>query len=459
MRVTNNHDQARFPRPGVCRSLMALARDQVTPGMLAKDCLDAIARHDASLGAFVDVRPELVRGQAQSAQQRRREGVIGRLDGIPVAVKDNFDIGGYATRVGLPRPEQAVAAHDAQAVARLRASGAILIGKTCLDEGALGAVGDNPHGGPVHHPERLEYVPGGSSAGSAVAVASGMALAAIGSDSLGSIRIPASYCGLYGFKPTHGEISTVGLTTAARRLDCVGILAAEVEDLGVLLHVLSGYDVDDIHSRRRRVALDLPDWEPGRLRCGLLADLAELNVKPEVCEVFQQALASLQHSLGRRRQVDFSDWPFAATRRAGLLLMEVEMLHTFAADLKNSQYPVSARFRKMLDFARRKSAGDYAQADRVLDAARLKARRLFAQVDVLVMPTTPQGAFPLDAPVPDNQADLTSFASLAGCPAVSLPMGRLPDGLPIGMQMVGPPGSDLRLLELAGICAACLDVE
>ena len=135
------------------------------------------------------------------------------------------------------------------------------------------------------------------------------------------------------------------------------------------------------------------------------------------------------------------------------------MLHTFATDLKDSQHPVSARFRNMLDFARRKSASDYVRADRVLDAARLKARRLFAQVDVLVMPTTPQGAFPIDAPVPDNQADLTSFASLAGCPAVSLPMGRLPDGLPIGLQLVGPPGSDLRLLELAGICAACLDVE
>ncbi len=459
MAVTKNHDPVHLPRLGVCRALMALAREQVTPGMLAKDCLDTIARHNEDLGAFVDVRPELVQGQAQSAQRRRREGVIGRLDGIPVAVKDNFDIGGYVTRVGLPRPERAVAAHDAQAVARLRASGAILIGKTRLDEGALGAVGDNPHSGPVHHPERPEYVPGGSSAGSAVAVASGMALAAIGSDSLGSIRIPASYCGLYGFKPTHGEISTVGLTTAARRLDCVGILTAEVEDLGVLLPVLSCYDADDIHSRRRRVALDLPDWDPGQLRCGLLADLAGLHVKLEVCEVFQQALVSLQHSLGKRRQVDFSDWPFATTRRAGLLLMEVEMLHTFAADLKDSQHPVSARFRNMLDFARRKSASDYVRADRVLDAARLKARRLFAQVDVLVMPTTPQGAFPIDAPVPDNQADLTSFASLAGCPAVSLPMGRLPDGLPIGLQLVGPPGSDLRLLELAGICAACLDVE
>lgn len=135
------------------------------------------------------------------------------------------------------------------------------------------------------------------------------------------------------------------------------------------------------------------------------------------------------------------------------------MLSTFADDLADTEHPVSPRFRKMLSYAASKSAADYAIADRVLDAATLKMRRLFAQVDVLIMPTTPQGAFLLDGPVPDSQADLTSFASLAGCPAVSIPMGQLPNGLPVGLQMVGARGSDLRLLELAAVCAATLDVE
>jgi aspartyl-tRNA(Asn)/glutamyl-tRNA(Gln) amidotransferase subunit A len=157
--------------------------------------------------------------------------------------------------------------------------------------------------------------------------------------------------------------------------------------------------------------------------------------------------------------VDFADWDFARTRRAGLLLMEAEMLGTFAADLANTERPVSDRFRQMLGYAGRKSAADYAVADRVLDAATLKMRRLYSQVDVLVLPTTPQGAFPLDGPVPDSQADLTSFASLAGCPAVSLPMGTLPDGMPVGLQLVGARGSDLRLLELAAVCAATLDAD
>jgi Asp-tRNA(Asn)/Glu-tRNA(Gln) amidotransferase A subunit family amidase len=246
---------------------------------------------------------------------------------------------------------------------------------------------------------------------------------------------------------------------AARRIDAVGLLARGVDDLTVLLQVLAGYDADDARSRRRRVAFALPDWEPGNLRAGFLPDLAAIGVQPEVIEVFESAMAKLPHALGDRRTVDFDDWDFARTRRAGLLLMEAEMLGTFAADLANAEHPVSPRFREMLGYAARKSAADYAAADRVLDAATLKMRRLFAQVDVLILPTTSQGAFPLGGPIPDSQADLTSFASLAGCPAISMPMGNLADGMPIGLQLVGARGSDLRLLELAAVCAATLDAE
>jgi Asp-tRNA(Asn)/Glu-tRNA(Gln) amidotransferase A subunit family amidase len=221
--------------------------------------------------------------------------------------------------------------------------------------------------------------------------------------------------------------------------------------------VLAGYDADDPRSRRRRVALAPPDWEPGKLRCGLLSNLPDLGVQPAVIDVFEAALAKLDRELGQRRTVDFEDWHFARARRAGLLLMEAEMLGTFATQLADTEHPVSPRFREMLDYAARKTAADYASADRMLDAAALKMRRLFAQIDVLVTPTTPQGAFPLNGPVPDSQADLTSFANLAGCPAVSIPMGTLPDGLPIGLQLVGARGSDLRLLELAEVWAATLD--
>jgi Asp-tRNA(Asn)/Glu-tRNA(Gln) amidotransferase A subunit family amidase len=445
-------------RASLCQLLHWLAAGRIQPESLAEVYQDAIERINPQLNAYLDVMPGLIQEQARAAQHRRRDGVIGRLDGIPIALKDNFDVAGWPTRAGLAGRTQP-AQDDAHVVSRLRASGAVLLGKTNMDEGALGAATDNPHYGPTQHPYRHGYCAGGSSGGAAAAVAAGLAVAAVGSDSLGSIRIPASYCGIFALKPTHGEISARGMVAAARRLDAVGLLARSVDDLTVLLQVLAGYDADDARSRRRRVAFSPPDWEPGNLRTGLLGDLAGVGVQPEVIEVFQTALEKLPRELGERRTVDFSDWNFARTRRAGLLLMEAEMLGTFAADLESAGPAVSDRFRKMLSYAATKSAADYAVADRVLDAATLKMRRLFAQVDVLVMPTTPQGAFPLGEPVPDSQADLTSFASLAGCPAVSIPMGTLPNGLPIGMQLIGARGSDLRLLELAAVCAMTLDAE
>jgi len=436
-----------------------LAIGRVQPQALSDVYQNAIERLNPRINAFVaDFSASLIQEQALAADRRRRDGVIGRLDGMPIAIKDNFDVAGVPTRAGMRR-RSVVPQGDAHVVARLRASGAVLLGKTNMDEGALGLTTNNPFHGATHNPHRLGYTAGGSSGGAAAAVASGMAVAAIGSDTLGSVRVPASYCGVYALKPTHGEISARGLVPAARRLDAVGLLARGVDDLTVLLQTLAGYDADDARSRRRRVAFSPPDWEPGNLRAGFLPDLAAVGVERDVIDVFEAALGKLTGELGERRTVDFSDWDFARTRRAGLLLMEAEMLNTFAAELADEAYPVSPGFRHMVDFAARKSAADYVAADRVLDDATLKMRRLFAQVDVLVIPTTSQGAFPLDGPVPASQADLCSFASLAGCPAVSIPMGTLPNGMPIGMQLVGARGSDLRLLELAAVCASSLDAE
>ncbi|WP_257389354.1 amidase, partial [Tahibacter caeni] len=363
----------------------------------------------------------------------------------------------WATSVGLPARREAVAATDAAVVSRLLGAGAVVLGKTNLDEGALGASTRNPHYGTTFNPWHSDRGVGGSSGGAAAAVAAGLCVAAVGSDSLGSIRIPASHCGVFALKPTHGEISARGLVPAARRLDTIGLIARNVDDLTVLLQVLAGYDAEDPRSRKRRVALAPPDWEPGRLRCGIPRDLSGLGTTPEVLTVFEQAVAGLRHELGEQHALDFSDYPFARARRAGLLLMEAEMCQTFAADLADTARPVSAAFRAMLDFAAAKSAADYVVADRMLDASVLAARRVFAQVDVLVLPTTPDAAPRLDQPEPIDQAQFTCFASLAGCPAVSIPMGRTRDGLPLGLQFVGPPGSDLRLLELAGVCAAALD--
>jgi aspartyl-tRNA(Asn)/glutamyl-tRNA(Gln) amidotransferase subunit A len=375
---------------------------------------------------------------------------------VPVAIKDNFDIAGLHTGAGLPAPK-AAATRDAHLIERLRGAGAVILGKTQTSEGSLGASSANPHVGDAHNPLRHGYQAGGSSGGSAVAVAAGLCAVAIGSDSLGSIRIPASYCGVFALKPTAGEISTHGMLPAGRRLDTVGLMARSVDDLGVLLHVLHGHDARDARSRRRRVDLALPDWEPGKLRVGMLGDLGAWGTEPGVARAFERALMTLEHEIGHRSVVDFGDYPLQRARRSAFFVIETEMLATHAAALGDAAHPVSPELARLLDYARGRSAADYAAADRLLDAAVVESRRLFAGIDVLVTPTTPQTAFPLESAVPDNAGDFTCFANFSGCPAVTIPMGNTSDGLPTGLQFMGPPGSDLRLLELAEVCAAALD--
>ncbi len=437
----------------LCRMLHWLAAGDVSAERLARASMAAITQCDPQLHAFFLPSEESVLAQARESDRRRAAGgPIGRLDGVPIAIKDNIDVAGLPSRCGLPGAPLP-AANDAAVVARLRGAGAVILGKTGMDEGP-GAEGKNAHFGDIHNPWRHGFTPGGSSAGAAAAVAAGLCTVAIGTDSLGSIRIPASYCGVYAFKPTSGEISLRGVAPAARRLDCIGLAARGVDDLGVLLHVLAGYDAADPRSRRRRVEPDLPDWEPGRMRVGVLADLPAWGVGADVAEPFTRALDALAHELSNCRVVDFADYPITAARRDGLLLMEAEMLTVYPAAMLAS---VSPRLRRMLDYARSKSAADYAAADRAIDAAVLKARRLFADIDVLVTPTTPQAAFAHSQAAPVNQADFTAFANLSGCPALSLPMGLSDTGLPTGLQLMGAQGSDLRLLELAQVCAAALD--
>lgn len=441
----------------LCQILHWLASGRIDSQRLTRSYLDANGATAKSLNACTVADSGIAMDQAKASDLRRAGGTpIGRLDGVTIAIKDNIDVAGLPTSCGLPG-EHVPAIQDAQVVAQLRASGAVIFGKTGVDEGVLGADGSNAHFGDVHNPWRHGFSPGGSSAGAAAAVAAGLCTAAIGSDSLGSCRIPASYCGVFALKPTPGEISTRGMRPAARRLDSIGLLARGVDDLGVLLHVLAGYDARDPRSRRRRVDMALPDWEPGKLRVGILDNLSAWGVDVDVSKLFANALQTLQHELPNRCSVNFDDFPIAPARRAAFFLIEAEMRVTYADALADPKHSLSPRLQKFLDFAGTKTAADYVAADRVLDAAVEKARHLFAQIDVLVTPTTPQAAFAHGGAVPANQADFTCFANIAGCPALSLPMGTTSQGLPVGLQLLGPPGSDLRLLELGEVCAAALD--
>ncbi len=446
------HDADSLRKASLIRVLHALAAGQVSSEALTRAFLAAIER-DRALNAWLHVDGEGALAAARASDARRASGApLGRLDGVPLAIKDNIDVAGMPTTLGLPAGAEPPAARDAFIVARLRGAGAVLLGKTSLDEATLGTMGRNAHFGDVANPQLPGRASGGSSAGSAVAVAAGHAVAALGSDTLGSIRIPAAFCGVVGLKPTHGELSSGGLRPSLRRLDCPGVIARSAEDIAPLLQVMCGHDPDDPRSRRRRVALAAPDWNPSTLRVGVLADAASVGAAPAVIAAFDAALGRCAELLGRVSVSPFqlAALDIAATRRAALLMMEAELLAAHGPLLEAASPPLSA----MLDFARRKSAADYARADLRLDAHVARVRRLFERFDALLLPVSPLPPPAVDAPEPPNLADFTALASLAGCPALALPLG---DG--IGLQLVGLPGSDLRLLELGALVAAVVEAE
>ena len=308
--------------------------------------------------------------------------VGGGEPGRRLAVKDNIDVAGMPCAAGMEALRGRIPQADAQCVARLKAAGYTVVGKTLMDEAAFGAVGDNPWFGRCHNPHRHGYTCGGSSAGSAAAVAAGLCDAALGTDTLGSVRIPASYCGVVGYVPSRGLIDASGVMPLMPEYDRVGVLARSVADAARVASVMAG----------RRL-------EP---RSG--ASVGEM----------------------REPQIDLG-----ALRRAALLLIEKEAAATLLALPK-----LSPRLRAALEYGRTAAAERVAVADQRIEAAKRWLDALLARYDVLVLPTTPQTAFAFDAAVPETQADFTVPASIAGLAAISVPAGEQ-EGLPLGVQVVG----------------------
>ena len=430
--------------------LHALALGHCSSEALTGSCLEAIGR-DRGLNAWTWVDAEGALAAARASDARRAEGQpLGRLDGVPMAIKDNIDVAGMPTSLGLGAREVARARRDAPVVDRLRGAGAVLLGKTNLDEAALGTIGRNPSFGDVGNPLHAGRAAGGSSAGSAAAVAAGHAVAAIGTDTMGSVRIPAAFCGLVGLKPTFGELSNAGVAPALRRADSVGLIVRAVEDAGLLLPLLAGHEPRRADAWQLHLPFALPDWAPGQLKAGLVSDLADLGADAGVIAGFEAAMRDCALAFGEVRPVALELAPLkvAQTRRAALLLMEAEILAAHGDDAARG----SERLCGLLDYAKKKSAVDYARADRLLDLHVAQLRGLFERFDVLLLPTVPSPPPALGSEEPANLADFTALASLAGCPALSLP---LPGGM--GLQLVGAPRSDLRLLELGEILQAMVD--
>ena len=413
--------------------------------------IDDIQQRDREIGAFVAFAkstssPIDGQFQAKSAENALRDWTF--------AIKSNIAVAGLAHTAGIGGYRARIAAKDALCVALLRTAGAAIIGTVNMEEAALGAVTNNPHFGKTHNPLRHGYTAGGSSGGSAAAVAAGMVRVALGTDTMGSCRIPAAYCGVVGFKPSYGRISMRGVEPLSRRLDHVGILANTATDVRDVFAVLDSFDANDAGARRYN-AKPATSVKPGRL--AVLDEASRAGLDADVRRDYEGALDQIARAGYQLTERAVDQAKLAAARRAGLLICEAELSTTLSELLAKDDGGVSANLRKLIAFGAAKSAADIAAAHAAIDATTAVVREQLSDVDALCWPTAPHTAFAFSAPVPANQADFTCLANFTGAPAISLPISGAPDSMPSGLQLMMAPGEDEALLNLAETLATIVE--
>ena len=439
----------------------AIAAGKISAAEATQACLDRIARLDSRLRTFItlDGAAALARARALDADLaagRRR----GPLHGVPLAHKDLCHVRGLPTSCGTRSAEYFTGETECTAVARLAAAGAVTLGKLNMSELALGPFGDNPHHGNVDNPWKPGHVSGGSSSGSGAAVAAGLALGALGSDTGGSIRLPAACCGIVGLKPTYGRVSRAGAMPLSWSLDHLGPMARTVRDTALMLEIIAGQDEHDATSSPRPVgalvaALDRP---PVGVRVALPENYYFDGVTPEVraaVETAARVLAALGVQVQPLRLPD----PATATDVANILARaESAAIHTRV--LRERPHELGAAVRSRLEVGLHISAHDYLQAGRL--RARLTREfvaEVFAEVDAVLAPAIPEPA-PALAAVTAGSADevvrrmgrfsrLTRPFNVLGLPVIALPCGASADGRPLGLQIVGRPFDESTVLRLA----------
>lgn len=404
---------------------------------LLKRQMDAISDSNASLNAFVTVIPS----------DPSPHGVIHAtpLSGICFAVKDNIDVQGIASHCGLralhARPQE----RDAPVVSRLKSAGLVCVGKLNMHAVALGATNQNVDFGNCYNPRLTTHTPGGSSGGSGAAVAAGLCGIALGTDTMGSVRIPAAYCGVVGFKPSFEAVPMQGVMPLCRALDHVGILARTVEDVVHAFRIIGDFP----QSEAATVPCP-PESDLGRLfQLAVPSSPEKLRMNAEVSAAFNAALDRLKARGFSLHPLDLDSYPFTRLRRAGLLLSEAELLNTLAEPLARYRSEMPSDLLAMLDFASRKTAAELARALSEVVAAGQWLHRALLPFEALLLPTTGQTSFPMEGEIPSDQADFTAMANMSGGPALSLPVPVAADKLPVGLQLVGRRGNDWSLLDAA----------
>lgn len=366
---------------------------------------------NAPINAFVDFDRNAAAGE-------------GPLADLTIGIKSNIAVRGLPWTGGMALRRGMTADRDAPVVAKLRAAGAAILGTLNMHEAALGATTDNVWYGRTMNPHRHGYTPGGSSGGSGAAVAAGLCDAALGTDTLGSIRIPAAYNGVYGLKPTWGAVDNDGLVFLGRRFDCIGPLARSLDVLERVWRVIGkGSGSNGPFTR----LLTLPD-------------LGRVDVEPGVAAAYERALAGLPLA---RAPLTLPADP-TAIRMAALAEIARELIGDLGEDRAARADLISDELKFMLG-----ALEQVPLAPELLEQTRNELVSALGDDGVLLMPTCPQAAFPHGQRAPMNQADFTCLANVAGLPALAVPAGLDADGLPVGIQLVGPKGSETRLIALA----------
>ncbi|MGN0865333.1 MAG: Asp-tRNA(Asn)/Glu-tRNA(Gln) amidotransferase subunit GatA [Akkermansia sp.] len=443
----------------------------ISPAELVEELDNSIAAHDPQIHAY------LSRNKETALQAAARADLSLPLGGIPLAVKDNICVQGEPARCASKMLENFVSPYDATAIRRLRAAGAIPFGRTNMDEFAMGSAGENSAFGPTHNPADPDRVPGGSSSGSAAAVAGGMAIAALGSDTGGSIRQPASHCGIVGLKPTYGRVSRYGLVAFASSLDQIGPLTQDVADAATLLNVLCGHDAKDSTSSPQPTE----DFCAGLgrdirgLRIGLPKEYLTSGNAPEVRAALEQSIRCFTElgaevteiSLPHTEAVVSAYYIIACAEASSNLARFDGIRYGYRAEGNMSLDALYSKSREAgfgAEVKRRIILGTYVLSGGYYDAYYAKAQkvralvaqdftRAFEQVDLILGPVAPTPAPKLhDTQLTPLQVYLSDIytipANLAGLPGISLPCPQ-PGCLPTGVQLLAPPFAEARLLQAA----------
>ena len=462
---------------------------------LTRSLLNRIDAVDDRTGAYLTVTPELALEQARAADGRRARGGDGPLLGIPLAIKDVLCTQGVETTCGSRILKGFVPPYDATVAARLKQAGAVMLGKTNMDEFAMGSSNENSAFKPVRNPWRLSKVPGGSSGGSAAAVAADECLGALGSDTGGSVRQPAALCGCVGLRPTYGRVSRYGLVAFASSLDQIGPLAKDVRDAAILLTAIAGHDPRDSTSSPAPV----PDYSPPPdgalrgLRVGVPREYFGAGLDDGVARAVRAALELIAGAGAELHGVSLPHTEFAlpayyliAPSEASANLARYNGVKYGLSDAQATdvdEMMARVRGRGFGDEVKRRiMLGTFALSSGYYDAYYLRAQKVrtlikrdfdqaFAELDIIIGPTSPTTAFDLgerlDDPMAMYLSDLMTLpASLAGLPCLSVPCG-FAGGLPVGLQLIAAPFEEARLLGAAhayerlrdDIAAPCKEID